>query len=121
MDSFKNNLPIAVHQVGGGEAMKRTGSLIIPLDGTITGSFSTGTASKIRVFPNLRTGTDILVLLSFSGPVSLSEADYVLVDREHFWEYLPDTVTVHYRLIDLAMLVDRTAGANDYLCVAFYE
>jgi hypothetical protein len=121
MDSFKNNLPIAVHQVGGGEAMKRTGSLIIPLDGTISGSFSTGTASKIRVFANLRTNTDILILLSCDTPATIGNAVMSICDREVFYEYPKSAILIHYHLIDIAMLSDRAAGANDYLCVTFYE
>jgi hypothetical protein len=65
MDGLKNQLPVAVHQVGGGDARVRTGSTVIPINGLSSGNFSTGTASKIKVFANLRTSADAILIISY--------------------------------------------------------
>jgi hypothetical protein len=121
MDNLRNTLPVAVEQVGGGEARVRTGGLVIPLDGQVSGSFSTGTATKFRMFANLRTNPDLMVLISYSVPAALANAEYGIEDRTVVVESICESSTVYWRLINPGSATDQAGATDDYLCVTFYE
>lgn len=121
MDALKNQLPVAVHQVGGGDARVRTGNLVIPLEGMSNGSFSTGTATKIRIFANLRTSGDAVVVLSYTPDPSFANAEFVFDNVQSYTESITGPLNVYWKLLDTALGVDRIGGPTDFLYVTFYE
>jgi hypothetical protein len=121
MDGLKNQLPVAVHQVGGGEARVRKSSTVIHLQGLTSGSFSTENATKIRIQANLLESADATVLVSYDGDPSFANAEYVFDYTKPYIECIAGPLTVYWHLMDSMTGTNRVGGTNDYLYVTFYE
>jgi hypothetical protein len=117
----KNELPIAVHHASGGNARVRVGGQAISLNGVSTGSFEIGDVTCFRVSANLRTSAGFLVVIGYTGPVTLANASRVFADTMTIEENVPDHATVYYALVDPGTAQITEGGAQDYLYVSLYD
>ncbi|MCE5314507.1 MAG: hypothetical protein ABFD49_08670 [Armatimonadota bacterium] len=120
MTTVKNQLPVAVHQVSGGDARVRTGGLTISLTDINGGSFQVENGTRYRIVADLRTYSTLMLLIGYTCPVTQSNASLVCVDLDEVFDDVEEGTTVYFSVVDTSDLAEVSCTAYDKVHISFY-
>jgi hypothetical protein len=120
MTNLRNELPVAVHLASGGDARVRTGGQTFSFNGVSSGSFQMTGATRFRAFFSTRTMSGLLLLLSYTNPVTLLNASWIMRDLTSLSENVPEGATVYFAAVSPDDFTAMQGGEFDTLHVSFY-
>lgn len=112
MNNLKNIMPVAVHIA--------TGGLAHSLDGESDGSFQVTGGTRFRLFFSARTISNVLLIIGYKDPISISNAAYILSDLHSMDDDVPEGTTVYYAILDVDDFTPVQGGQDDTIHISFY-
>ena len=124
MTNLKNELPVAVHQVSGGDARVKVDRKLISLSGISTGSFVVENATRYSIYCRTRGKTGTALVVGYTSHPDIYNCVSVIGEDMIFYTFtddVPSGTVVYFTLIHGMTLAEVTGTANDNFSVTFYN